>query len=492
MKHLFSSLLLTTALLGSFAASAQTTTGAYCTPDDKITSFFCNGPRPDASWNASGDSCWARQVRGSCTALKNTSPVFDNHQYGVINGDVAQAGTDRLNHWQNSGIDEGRRSSLAFSVQDYVTRNGDLQSAFGTNWRAALDHYVKNGIWEGRLTVLNEAAPSIPVLAYNPGEGFVHPKDAQMYWSIMRFGDQTDAQLSTNTHYDTTPITGLPNTFGSGSGSNLKAPYQNNWIDSQWGFNGVQNYGGQFGVALDSRPVKDAINTYSRSAHAAGKVADEGLVTTSLSRFWPDTFGTGFTPFNADGSGPGLKTSVEYRVPFSGGTASCTATCGAQMGTTYFLRNKVKNATLTLIVNSYDTRINQGEDIRGFGGFDIFTVRLKKGTPYITVPAWSAEDRSGTFTTAEHYEFTVNYQNMQAIIARALQTQVRPANQPNLACSQIPNALCSVDENSKPEDFEVSGWIFGPEVYSSIDNVGNFTGDGWIGVSGRVITAGTP
>jgi hypothetical protein len=57
-----------------------------------------------------------------------------------------------LIHWISQGLPvEGRRSSAAFDVQFYLAAYPDLQAAFGTNYVAALDHWISQGLpHEGR------------------------------------------------------------------------------------------------------------------------------------------------------------------------------------------------------------------------------------------------------------------------------------------------------------------------------------------------------
>jgi len=43
-----------------------------------------------------------------------------------------------------------RRGSREFDVQFYLAKYSDLQAAFGTNYTAALDHWINQGIGEGR------------------------------------------------------------------------------------------------------------------------------------------------------------------------------------------------------------------------------------------------------------------------------------------------------------------------------------------------------
>ena len=60
-------------------------------------------------------------------------------------------------HWLDNGIREGRQSSSSFGVADYLNRHADLKSAFGSNYDAALNHWASNGMQEGRNPV-----PQVP------------------------------------------------------------------------------------------------------------------------------------------------------------------------------------------------------------------------------------------------------------------------------------------------------------------------------------------
>ena len=77
--------------------------------------------------------------------------TFDVGFYRQRHADLAPYDNAFLtNHWLTYGIDEGRMSSPAFDVNDYLNRYADLRNAFGTNRRAALNHWLANGINEGR------------------------------------------------------------------------------------------------------------------------------------------------------------------------------------------------------------------------------------------------------------------------------------------------------------------------------------------------------
>ena len=55
------------------------------------------------------------------------------------------------NHFLTSGIDEGRDASAQFSARAYLARYPDLLTSFGShNYRAALDHWIHQGIRECR------------------------------------------------------------------------------------------------------------------------------------------------------------------------------------------------------------------------------------------------------------------------------------------------------------------------------------------------------
>jgi hypothetical protein len=62
-------------------------------------------------------------------------------------------------HWIDTGRREGRISSPAFIVTEYLARYSDLRAAFGTNYHAALNHWMQAGIYEGRQASPAFSAP---------------------------------------------------------------------------------------------------------------------------------------------------------------------------------------------------------------------------------------------------------------------------------------------------------------------------------------------
>jgi len=63
-------------------------------------------------------------------------------------------------HWINNGLNEGRQTNENFDVRAYLNRHSDLVTAFGpTNYRDAYNHWNVNGKAEGR-----DPSPFVPVI----------------------------------------------------------------------------------------------------------------------------------------------------------------------------------------------------------------------------------------------------------------------------------------------------------------------------------------
>ena len=83
------------------------------------------------------------------------SPVFNVHYYlgmypdlySAFNNDFASA----FNHFVNYGIYEGRRGSEEFDVKYYIENNEDVANAFNSDFVDCLIHYVCYGRNEGRV-----------------------------------------------------------------------------------------------------------------------------------------------------------------------------------------------------------------------------------------------------------------------------------------------------------------------------------------------------
>lgn len=85
---------------------------------------------------------------------KDYSSIYDFKYYIEHNADIKQAYGDDdmavLEHFVNTGMNEGRWASEEFNVNTYKNRYSDLRRAFGNNLREYYIHYINNGKKEGR------------------------------------------------------------------------------------------------------------------------------------------------------------------------------------------------------------------------------------------------------------------------------------------------------------------------------------------------------
>lgn len=83
--------------------------------------------------------------------------IYDKDAYLALNPDVAAAygGNDSkvLDHFLTQGINEGRVASTTFDVNSYFLQNADLRAKFGLDMPRYYHHYVNLGIMEGRSPV---------------------------------------------------------------------------------------------------------------------------------------------------------------------------------------------------------------------------------------------------------------------------------------------------------------------------------------------------
>lgn len=95
----------------------------------------------------------------------NYELVFDPTYYMDNNSDVKSAvGGDAqkaLEHFVKNGINEGRIGRPEFDVKYYKEKFSDLQRAFGDNLNAYYMHYLNNGVYEGR-----QACEQFDVISY--------------------------------------------------------------------------------------------------------------------------------------------------------------------------------------------------------------------------------------------------------------------------------------------------------------------------------------
>lgn len=83
------------------------------------------------------------------------SKVYDYVYYLINNTDVYRAfGGDpqkTLQHFINNGMKEGRQAKATFDVFSYKNKYSDLRSQFGKNLKLYYEHYMKYGANEGRI-----------------------------------------------------------------------------------------------------------------------------------------------------------------------------------------------------------------------------------------------------------------------------------------------------------------------------------------------------
>lgn len=81
------------------------------------------------------------------------SAVFDPAYYHpAIKGAKVMTKAAWREHWISTGVDQGLQAHPGFSVKAYLAKYKDLQSAFGTDYRRAIEHYVTTGMREGRTS----------------------------------------------------------------------------------------------------------------------------------------------------------------------------------------------------------------------------------------------------------------------------------------------------------------------------------------------------
>lgn len=118
------------------------------------------GVCPYENGNAASSS---KQTSGS-TAEKSAAPslnasdyklVFDSAFYYNNNPDLQSAiGNDEqklLEHFVSNGMAEGRKGSDGFDVMIYKDNNSDLAAAYGNDLKKYYEHYINSGYVEDRI-----------------------------------------------------------------------------------------------------------------------------------------------------------------------------------------------------------------------------------------------------------------------------------------------------------------------------------------------------
>lgn len=103
---------------------------------------------------ATGSASTSASSSQNAEAALDYSLVFDASYYAEHNSDVAAAcGSDSsalLNHFVNNGMAEGRQGCETFNVNVYKDNNPDLVSVYGDDLKSYYIHYINCGHNEGR------------------------------------------------------------------------------------------------------------------------------------------------------------------------------------------------------------------------------------------------------------------------------------------------------------------------------------------------------
>ena len=110
-----------------------------------------------SSASASTGATAATTVAPVVDTLNPYSAIFDPTYYATNNPDVVAAlGNTQealLNHFLTNGMTEGRQGCATFNVNTYMTRYTDLQAAYGSDLPSYYMHYMNYGIFEGRTGI---------------------------------------------------------------------------------------------------------------------------------------------------------------------------------------------------------------------------------------------------------------------------------------------------------------------------------------------------
>ena len=128
--------------------SNPTELGKYLSSENKLKALG----RADAKGinNYYSSSTPVKEVRERDYAL-----VYDYNYYINKYSDLKKAyGTNRnavFNHFLTNGMNEGRQAIASFNVSYYKQNYADLQKAYGNDTKAYYNHYIKYGYNEGRV-----------------------------------------------------------------------------------------------------------------------------------------------------------------------------------------------------------------------------------------------------------------------------------------------------------------------------------------------------
>jgi len=147
----------------------------------------------NAYGNNTSGATYHWSVQGLPVEGRRGSFIFDPVYYIAHNPGVPTGFVAALQDFMTSGLAAGKRGSLEFDVKFYLARYSDLAAAFGTNYVAAADHFMNQGLpCEGRqgsadfnvqdyINMYPEVSAGYPN-TLSCGTGPTDYKNAGMHW----------------------------------------------------------------------------------------------------------------------------------------------------------------------------------------------------------------------------------------------------------------------------------------------------------------------
>jgi len=148
---------------------------------------------------------------------RRSSAIFSPTYYKAVNTDLQTAGLTNeqlYQHYNTFGSSEGRTASEFFNPRYYLSTYSDLRAAFGNDYQKAEQHFLFNGIKEGRVgsgpVSLSTDPSNVSLTAYDLGslvakatlKDFVGTADRDDYYRFrldtptnvsLTLGDLTDS-----------------------------------------------------------------------------------------------------------------------------------------------------------------------------------------------------------------------------------------------------------------------------------------------------------
>lgn len=126
---------------------------------DKVVVTFMDGTKTTISGNnaISKDRYYTLQNQPFLPTVARYSAVYNYNDYKTLNPDLVAALGDNekllFEHFINNGMKEGRQGSVEFNLAAYKANNSDLAAAYGEDNVKYYEHFISFGKAEGRTAV---------------------------------------------------------------------------------------------------------------------------------------------------------------------------------------------------------------------------------------------------------------------------------------------------------------------------------------------------